>query len=106
MLMALKELKERIKKNKTVKILCVTDQDELRDLVRQNFGSFFDLFEAISGEEGVKTALERKPDVVLMDLGMHHLSGVDAAREIKKALPQTKIIMLTMYLCDSCPTGL
>ena len=104
--MALKELKERIKNNKTVKILCVTDQDELRDLVHQNFGNFFDLFEATCEEDGIAMALENKPDVVLMDLGMHHLSGVDAAREIRKVLPHTKIIMLTMYLCDSCPTGL
>ena len=104
--MALKEFKERIKNKKAVKILCVTDQDELRDLVRQNFGHFFDLSEAVSGEEGIQMALKNGPNVVLMDLGMHHLSGVDAAREIKKQLPHTKIIMLTMYQCDSCPTGL
>ena len=104
--MALIESKERVRNKKTVKILCVTDQDELRDLVRQNLGHFFDLSEAVSGEDGIKAALGKEPDVVLMDLGMHHLSGVDAAREIKRALPHTKIIMLTMYQCDSCPTGL
>ena len=104
--MALIESKERVRNKKTVKILCVTDQDELRDLVRQNFGYFFDLSEAASGEDGIKVALEKKPDVVLMDLGMHHLSGVDAARGIRKLLPNTKIIMLTLYQCDSCPIGL
>ena len=104
--MTLIGLRERIRNKKAIKILCVTDQDELGDLVRQNFGPFFDLSEADSGEDGVKVALKKEPDIVLMDLGMHHLSGVDAAREIKRALPHTKIIMLTMYLCDSCPTGL
>ena len=102
----LKEIKGKIKRKREVKILCVTDQHELKDLVRQNFGKFFDLSEASSGEEGVEMALVKKPDVILMDLAMHNLSGVDAAREIRKQLPQAKIVMLTMYQCDSCPTGL
>src|SRR5216683_8324219 len=41
-------------------------------------------------------AVEMKPDVVLMDMDMSSLSGVDAGRELKKLLPNTKVILLAM----------
>lgn len=104
--MTLKEFKKSTETKKRVRMLCVTDQKELRDLVHQQFGKFFDLSEASSGEDGISLALQKRPHVVLMDLGMHSLSGVDAARSIKHELPNAKIIMLTMYQCDSCPTGI
>ena len=94
---------------KTLKVLCVTDQKELGLLIKRtmNFhGRSIELLNAETGEEGVKIALKTKPNVVLMDQAMHSLSGIDAARQIKTALPSCKIILLTMYLCDGFPTGL
>lgn len=44
----------------------------------------------------VKTALDLKPDVVLVDIGMPLLNGLDAGREIKRLIPRSKIIFLTM----------
>jgi DNA-binding NarL/FixJ family response regulator len=44
----------------------------------------------------LKTAPALKPDVVVLDLGMPHLNGVDAGRELKRILPSTRIIVLTM----------
>jgi DNA-binding NarL/FixJ family response regulator len=48
------------------------------------------------GKTLLSTAVEMKPDVVLMDMEMSSLSGVDAGRELKKLLPKTKIILLAM----------
>jgi DNA-binding NarL/FixJ family response regulator len=48
------------------------------------------------GRSLLKTATELKPDVVLVDIGMPLLNGLDAARELKKQLPQVKLIFLTM----------
>jgi DNA-binding NarL/FixJ family response regulator len=57
--------------------------------------------EAADGAEAVRLAIELAPDVVLMDLQMPELSGVDATRRILKALPQTHILVLTMFDGDS-----
>ncbi len=48
------------------------------------------------GKTLLSTAVEMKPDVVLMDMDMSSLSGVDAGRELKKLLPNTKVILLAM----------
>src|SRR5258708_3855967 len=48
------------------------------------------------GKTLLSIAVEMKPDVVLMDMEMSSLSGVDAGRELKKLLPKTKVILLAM----------
>lgn len=51
--------------------------------------------EAENGQQGVDLALEKKPDVILMDIGMPVLDGIAATQHIKGKLPDTKILMLT-----------
>ena len=48
------------------------------------------------GKSLIKAALETKPDIVLLDLGMPLLNGLDAGQELKKLLPRIKLIILTM----------
>ncbi|WP_287155659.1 response regulator transcription factor [Candidatus Solincola tengchongensis] len=52
--------------------------------------------EASGGDEAVAKARSLKPDVVLMDISMPGMNGITATRLIKKDLPETKVIMLTM----------
>jgi two-component system NarL family response regulator len=52
--------------------------------------------EAENGEEAIAKAEEVAPDVVLMDVRMPRVNGIDAARAIREASPSTKIIMLTV----------
>jgi DNA-binding NarL/FixJ family response regulator len=52
--------------------------------------------EAGDGEEAVRLAEEFVPDVVLMDVRMPKLAGIEAARRLKETLPSTKIVMLTV----------
>src|SRR5580704_11978548 len=53
--------------------------------------------EAANGQEAVQMAEELHPDVAVLDLAMPILNGIDAAREILRASPKTKSILLTMH---------
>ena len=53
--------------------------------------------EASDAGESVEKARELRPDIVLMDIGMPGLSSFEAARQIRKNRPETKILFLTMY---------
>lgn len=52
--------------------------------------------EAENGEEAVARAADQAPDVVLMDVRMPRVSGIEAARQIRELLPTTRILMLTV----------
>ncbi len=65
---------------------------------------------AASGREAVILALQHKPDVVLLDIQMPEKNGVEALKEIKAALPDTKVVMLTTFedvenITASCHLG-
>ena len=57
--------------------------------------------EATTGREAVEMALERKPDVVLMDLNMPELNGVEATRRIRAQAPQVAVLVITMFDDDT-----
>jgi DNA-binding NarL/FixJ family response regulator len=56
--------------------------------------------EAANGREAVQKAIELKPDVAVVDLGMPELDGVEAVRQIRDAVPETKVLVLTMHESD------
>ena len=53
--------------------------------------------EASDGNEAVEKALKTKPDVVVLDVSMPRLSGIEAARRIHESLPAVRILVLTMH---------
>ena len=57
--------------------------------------------EAVNGWEGVEEAQRLRPDLAIMDLNMPELGGVEATREIVKAVPQCAVLVLTEH--DSVP---
>ena len=84
----------------TITILITDDHA----LVRQGVRDFLELQpdltvvgEADSGEASVRMAGELAPDVVLMDLVMPGMGGVEATRQVKQASPRSQIIVLTSY---------
>ncbi len=68
------------------------------------------IYEAADGQTAIQLALCRLPQVILMDIGLPDVSGIEAGRRIKAALPETHIIMLTIhegefYRADSTAAG-
>ena len=57
--------------------------------------------EANDGREAVQMALDKKPDVIIMDVAMPHLGGMEAIRQISKRLPSAKVLVLSMYSEES-----
>jgi DNA-binding NarL/FixJ family response regulator len=56
--------------------------------------------EASNGDEAVEQALETRPDVVVMDIGMPVKDGITAASEIKEKLPDTRVVMVSVTDSD------
>jgi DNA-binding NarL/FixJ family response regulator len=81
-----------------VRILVVDDFALFRIFVVELLGKRPELQvvgEASDGLEAVQKAVELKPDVILMDLGLPSLNGIEAARRIRKLVPESKIIFLS-----------
>ncbi len=81
-----------------IRILLVDDFKPFRDLVRsilQRNSCLRVIGEAGDGLEAVKKAKELRPDVILLDVGLPKLNGVEAARRILQATPQCKILFLS-----------
>ncbi len=57
--------------------------------------------EASDGREAVRMALDKEPDVIIMDVAMPHLGGMEAIRQISKRLPAAKVLVLSMYSDES-----
>jgi DNA-binding NarL/FixJ family response regulator len=56
--------------------------------------------EAVDGRDAVEKATKLKPDVVVIDIAMPSLNGLEAVRQIVKTVPNTKVLVLTMYDSD------
>jgi two-component system response regulator NreC len=53
--------------------------------------------EASDSDEAYRAALELKPDIVLMDLSMPGIGGIEVTRRLRKSLPETKVLILTVH---------
>jgi len=82
---------------KRVRILIADDHRIVSDGLKKILEPEFEVVASVGdGRSLVTTALELRPDVVLTDVTMPVLSGLDAGRELKKLMPNVKLIFLTM----------
>ena len=82
-----------------VRVLVVEDYDPFRRVLcsaLQN-ARFEVVGEASDGLDGVQKAIELQPDLILLDISMPNVGGLEAAREILKSSKQTKILVFTMH---------
>src|SRR5262249_19882201 len=81
-------------------IVLVDDDDELRGLVRSVLDEsprFEVLAEAGDGPRAVSLAIAQQPDVMLLDLSMPVMSGLEALEPIRQASPRTKVVVLSNF---------
>ncbi|HAV10793.1 MAG TPA: hypothetical protein DCX22_04180 [Dehalococcoidia bacterium] len=86
--------------NKKIKVLLADDNEVVREGLSNILESHEDIEligKAVDGLDAVAKALEKKPDVILMDAQMPRMSGAEATRRIKENLPDVKVIFLTVY---------
>jgi NarL family two-component system response regulator LiaR len=86
--------------SKQIKVLLVDDHAVVRKGVRGYLEAQPDITivgEAASGKEGIKLASDHKPDVILMDLMMPGMDGVEATRRVRDISPDSHVIVLTSY---------
>jgi DNA-binding NarL/FixJ family response regulator len=84
----------------TVRILIADDHDIVREGLKTLLGARADFRvcgEAATGREAVAQARELKPHVAVLDFSMPELNGLEATRQIRKALPDTEVLILTMH---------
>jgi two-component system response regulator NreC len=83
-----------------IRILVADDHTLLRDGIRALLEDEQDIVivgEAEDGREAVRLASQLKPNVILMDIAMPLLNGLEATRQIKREHPETNVLVLTMY---------
>jgi len=84
----------------TVRVLLAEDHTLVRDGTRallEAAGDILVVAEAAHGEEAVEMALRLRPDVALIDIGLPRLNGIEVVRRIKAALPDTRLLALTVH---------
>jgi len=87
----------------TVRVLIADDHPLFREGMRGRLDRVADVAvvgEAASGDEAVELAHKLEPDIILMDIKMPGLNGIEATREIQRANPRVGILVLTMFEDD------
>ena len=84
----------------SVRVLVVDDHTGVRDMIcslLSQESALNAVFQASNGEEAVTKADLLQPDLVLLDIGLQGITGLETARQIPKVSPQTKIIFLSQH---------
>ena len=93
----------------SISVIIVDDHKIIRDglkILLSNHGSINVVGEAENGREAIKITLEKRPDIVIMDIGMPVMNGIEATRQIVKDLPETKVIALSMHYDKQYVSGM
>jgi len=93
----------------TIKVLLVDDHELVRTGIRRLLDDFSDIeviAEAESGEVAISLVREHRPEVVLMDVNMPGIGGLEATRKLTQIDSEVKVIVVTIHLDEPFPTRL
>lgn len=98
-----------VRESRKTTILLADDHPLLRQSIRnvlENQPDFQVVGEAGDGKEAIRLADELQPDVVIMDIGMPEIDGLEATRRIKASYPQMVVLVLTVHSDDEYVVGI
>ena len=98
------QIQESGKAKKKIRVILIEDHKLMRVGLKSLFEKYDDISiitEAESGKEGIEKVKVHKPDVVIIDVGLNDISGVEAAKRILAEQGDVKIMMLTSHLKES-----
>jgi chemotaxis response regulator CheB len=81
-------------------VLAADDSPQIRKMLSRLFGDEedYDLCaQATNGQEAIDLALKCRPELIILDLSMPVMNGLDAARELKRLMPEVPIILFTQH---------
>ena len=90
--------------NKKIRLIIIEDHKLIRVGLKSLFENYSDIAvitEAEGGKEGYEKVRAHNPDIVMIDVGLRDMSGIEVARKISAENPETKIIILTSVIKDS-----
>jgi len=93
----------------SISVIIVDDHKIIRDGLKTLLSKEIDIDvvgEAENGREAIKITLEKRPDIVIMDIGMPIMNGIEATRQIIKDIPETKVIALSMHYDKQYVSGM
>jgi signal transduction histidine kinase/ligand-binding sensor domain-containing protein/DNA-binding response OmpR family regulator len=84
-------------------VLLVEDNDDFRTYLKDNLRSFYKIIEAVDGKDGWQKALSRHPDVIVSDISMPNMDGIELSRKVRadKRVSHIPIILLTALTEDA-----
>ncbi|BEP12580.1 hypothetical protein acdb102_08910 [Acidothermaceae bacterium B102] len=83
-----------------IRVLLVDDAADIRvllKLVLEFDDEFVVVAEAANGEEAIRLSAEHQPDLVVLDIAMPVMDGMDALQQLRLVAPQTKVVMYSAY---------
>lgn len=89
-----------MKRTDPYQLLIADDDEGFREVLRAIFGPWFALFEAASGEEAVEIVEAESVDIVLLDMNMNQLTGLDTIRIVKRIDAHLPCILCTSDATD------
>jgi DNA-binding NarL/FixJ family response regulator len=95
-----------VTESSTVDVLIVDDQQPFREAARtlvSLLGGWRVVGEVESGEQAVEAAADTAPGVILMDINLPGISGIEATRRILSDRPDTRVVLLSTYAADDLP---
>lgn len=84
------------------KTVLIIDDDELFLMTMRNVleDAGYRVLSTADGPQGVQIYMEQKPDLVLLDLGLPSMSGIDVLRQVKNSDARSKVVIVTGYAAD------
>jgi DNA-binding response OmpR family regulator len=88
------------------KVLIIEDNADLLNILQQLLSTSYDVSVARRGEDGVRIALSLRPDVVILDMQLPQMDGIEAGRWIKRELGPVPILVLTAMTGNGEPEAI